>query len=178
MGGILSLMLDEFAPEDKHPDQWNIKGLDDKLVGQFGLSLSAAGIDPRAGDARDRLFSGALALPGGLDRLFAQAGLQQVESQSLTIRMNYASFEDQRASELAEQSALFTPQQREIRQRSSGQMPCGRSGEKGCTPRGTACGVNSSGGWLRTGCRGTTATTGGGRRTNSAGRPRRGRAIR
>jgi preprotein translocase subunit SecA len=44
VGGILSNMLDEFAPEDKHPDQWNIKGMDEKLVGQFGLSLAAAGI--------------------------------------------------------------------------------------------------------------------------------------
>ena len=46
VGGILSGMLDEFAPEDKHPDQWNVKGLEDKLIGQFGLSLSAAGIKP------------------------------------------------------------------------------------------------------------------------------------
>ncbi len=41
VGGILSSALDEFAPEDKHPDQWNIKGLDDRLVGQFGLSFEA-----------------------------------------------------------------------------------------------------------------------------------------
>ena len=27
VGGILSTMLDEFAPENKHPDQWNLKGL-------------------------------------------------------------------------------------------------------------------------------------------------------
>jgi preprotein translocase subunit SecA len=47
VGGILSGMLDEFAPEDKHPDQWNLKGLEDKLIGQFGLSLSAAGINPQ-----------------------------------------------------------------------------------------------------------------------------------
>jgi preprotein translocase subunit SecA len=44
VGGILSGMLDEFAPEDKHPDQWNVKGIEDKLIGQFGLSLSQAGI--------------------------------------------------------------------------------------------------------------------------------------
>ncbi len=36
VGGILSGTLDEFAPENKHPDQWDIKGLDDKLMGQFG----------------------------------------------------------------------------------------------------------------------------------------------
>ncbi len=47
VGGILSGTLDEFAPENKHPDQWDIKGLDDKLMGQFGLSLKAAGIDPQ-----------------------------------------------------------------------------------------------------------------------------------
>jgi len=45
VGGILSGMLDEFAPEEKHPDQWNVKGLEDKLIGQFGLSLSQAGIN-------------------------------------------------------------------------------------------------------------------------------------
>ena len=38
VGGILSAILDEFAPEDKHPDQWNIKGIEEKLMGQFGIS--------------------------------------------------------------------------------------------------------------------------------------------
>jgi preprotein translocase subunit SecA len=47
VGGILSNVLDETAPENLHPDQWNIKELDEKLVGQFGQSLSAAGINPR-----------------------------------------------------------------------------------------------------------------------------------
>jgi len=46
VGGILSGMLDEFAPENLHPDRWNVKGLEDKLVGQFGLVLQAAGIHP------------------------------------------------------------------------------------------------------------------------------------
>ncbi len=46
VGGILSGMLDELAPDDKHPDQWDIKGLEDRLVGQFGLSLKAAAISP------------------------------------------------------------------------------------------------------------------------------------
>ncbi|HEY2467819.1 MAG TPA: preprotein translocase subunit SecA [Terracidiphilus sp.] len=46
VGGILSGILDEFAPEDKHPDQWNIKGMDEKLVGQFGFTLSAAALKP------------------------------------------------------------------------------------------------------------------------------------
>ncbi|HMG84293.1 MAG TPA: preprotein translocase subunit SecA [Terracidiphilus sp.] len=46
VGGILSGILDEFAPEDKHPDQWNFKGIEEKLMGQFGFSMSAAGIHP------------------------------------------------------------------------------------------------------------------------------------
>jgi preprotein translocase subunit SecA len=46
VGGILSGLLDEFAPESKHPDQWNVKGLEEKLIGQFGLDLAASGIDP------------------------------------------------------------------------------------------------------------------------------------
>jgi preprotein translocase subunit SecA len=45
VGGILIAALDEFAGEKLHPDQWNLKGLDDRLIGQFGLSLSAAGIN-------------------------------------------------------------------------------------------------------------------------------------
>ena len=44
VGGILSSLLDEFAAENMRPDQWNIKGLEDKLIDQFGISLSA----PRA----------------------------------------------------------------------------------------------------------------------------------
>jgi preprotein translocase subunit SecA len=39
-------MLDEFAPENVRPDQWNVKGLEERLVGQFGLSLTAAGVKP------------------------------------------------------------------------------------------------------------------------------------
>ncbi len=46
VGGILSGILDEFAPEDKHADQWNIKGMEERLLGQFGLSFSATGIKP------------------------------------------------------------------------------------------------------------------------------------
>src|SRR5208282_4094899 len=44
--GILGSILDEFAGEKVHPDQWNVKGLDARLVDQFGLSLASAGIDP------------------------------------------------------------------------------------------------------------------------------------
>jgi len=46
VGGILSGLLDEFAPEDQHVEQWNVKGLEGKLVDHFGVSMSAAGINP------------------------------------------------------------------------------------------------------------------------------------
>ena len=46
VGGILSTLLDEFAPEKLHPDQWNVKGLEEKLIDHFGQSLTAAGINP------------------------------------------------------------------------------------------------------------------------------------
>jgi len=45
-GGILSGLLDEFAGMKLHPDQWNLKGLEEKLVDHFGLNLSRAGIRP------------------------------------------------------------------------------------------------------------------------------------
>ena len=46
VAGILSGVLDEFAAENVRPDQWNIKGMQEKLTGQFGLDMKAAGIDP------------------------------------------------------------------------------------------------------------------------------------
>jgi preprotein translocase subunit SecA len=46
VGGIVSAALDEFAGEKVRPDQWNVKGLEERLVGQFGLDLKAAGIKP------------------------------------------------------------------------------------------------------------------------------------
>jgi len=47
VGGILSGVLDQFAPEDKHPDEWNIKGMDEQLNSQFGFSMAQAGINPK-----------------------------------------------------------------------------------------------------------------------------------
>ena len=44
---ILSNLLDEFAGENVRPDQWNMKGLDEKLTGHFGMSLSDVGINPQ-----------------------------------------------------------------------------------------------------------------------------------
>ena len=45
-GGILSNALDEFAAENVHPDQWNVKGLEERLIDNFGLNLTAAEIKP------------------------------------------------------------------------------------------------------------------------------------
>jgi len=70
---------------------WDFRG---GLVYQRMFWDTAAGIDPAAAAARDRLFSGALALPDGLTSLFALAGLAGVERTSITIRMDYANFED------------------------------------------------------------------------------------
>jgi preprotein translocase subunit SecA len=47
VGGILSGVLDEFASEKLHPDQWNVKGMEEKLVDHFGLNFAAAGIKPQ-----------------------------------------------------------------------------------------------------------------------------------
>ena len=70
---------------------WDFRG---GLVFQRLFWDTAAGIDPQAGVARDRLFSGELALPEGLPRLFSAAGLTDVRRDSITIRMNYGNFED------------------------------------------------------------------------------------
>lgn len=70
---------------------WDFRG---GLVYQRIFWDTAAGADPGAAAARDRLFSGALALPDGLTRLFETAGLERVERTSLTIRMDYANFAD------------------------------------------------------------------------------------
>jgi SAM-dependent methyltransferase len=70
---------------------WDFRG---GLVYQRLFWDTAAGIDPNAGAARDRLFSGALALPDGLPTLFRDAGLAEIQIGSITIRMNYADFND------------------------------------------------------------------------------------
>jgi preprotein translocase subunit SecA len=46
VGGILSAILDEYAPDDKHAEQWNLKGLETRIFDQFGVSLTAAEIKP------------------------------------------------------------------------------------------------------------------------------------
>src|SRR5262245_6772699 len=70
---------------------WDFRG---GLVYQRLLWDTAAGIDPEAATARDRLFSGALALPDGLLQLFGEAGLADVQRESITFRMNYSDFDD------------------------------------------------------------------------------------
>ena len=55
---------------------------------------TAAGLDGGAALSRDRLFSAPLALPSGLPDLFEHAGLHDVEQISITIRMDYANFQD------------------------------------------------------------------------------------
>ena len=64
------------------------------LVYQRILWNTAAALDPEAGRTRDRLFSNPLSTPEGLRRLWLTAGLADVEVGSLTIRMDYANFDD------------------------------------------------------------------------------------
>jgi SAM-dependent methyltransferase len=70
---------------------WDFRG---GLVYQRLFWDTAASIDPQAGVARDRQFSTPLALPDGLPKLFAAAGLYQIERRCITIRMDYAGFDD------------------------------------------------------------------------------------
>jgi preprotein translocase subunit SecA len=46
VGGILSSLLDEFANEKVRPDQWDLKGLEQKIFDQFGLKISEFGLKP------------------------------------------------------------------------------------------------------------------------------------
>jgi len=70
---------------------WDFRG---GMVFQRLFWDTAAGIDPKAGAARDRLFSGALALPDGLVHLWQEAGFRDVERKSITFRMEYRDFAD------------------------------------------------------------------------------------
>jgi SAM-dependent methyltransferase len=70
---------------------WDFRG---GLVYQRLFWDTAAGVDPMAGGARDRLFSHPLALPDGLLDLWRRAGFIDVERGSITVRMDYAGFED------------------------------------------------------------------------------------
>lgn len=70
---------------------WDFRG---GLVFQRMLWDTAAAIDPEARATRDRLFTAPLVLPDGLPTLFREAGLTDIQRQSLTIRMDFENFED------------------------------------------------------------------------------------
>jgi len=70
---------------------WDSRG---GLVFQRMLWDTAVAIDPNARMARDSLFANPVAIPGGLAGFFHKAGLKDIQTQSLTIRMDYENFED------------------------------------------------------------------------------------
>jgi preprotein translocase subunit SecA len=45
VAGTVSNILDEFAPEAKHPDQWDLAGIKQKLMEHFGFNAETEGID-------------------------------------------------------------------------------------------------------------------------------------
>lgn len=70
---------------------WDFRG---GLVYQRLLWDTAAGIDANAAATRDRIFSNPLALPDGMPTLLRAAGLTDVARHSVTIRMDFADFDD------------------------------------------------------------------------------------
>ena len=70
---------------------WDFRG---GLVYQRMFWDTATVLDPSAAKVRDRLFAAPLALPDTLPKLFTEAGLTSVALQSVTVRMDYASFDD------------------------------------------------------------------------------------
>ena len=70
---------------------WDFRG---GLTFQRLLWDTAAALDPEARATRNRLFSAPLVLPEGLRNLFQASGLKDVERQSLTVRMDFADFDD------------------------------------------------------------------------------------
>ena len=70
---------------------WDSRG---GLVFQRMMWDTAVAIDPNARVARDSLFANPVAIPGGLAGFFSDAGIANVETESITIRMDYESFDD------------------------------------------------------------------------------------
>jgi SAM-dependent methyltransferase len=70
---------------------WDFRG---GLVFQRLFWDTAAAIDPQAALTRDRLFAHPLAQPEGLVGLWQEVGLEDIDGRSLTIRMDYQSFDD------------------------------------------------------------------------------------
>ena len=54
----------------------------------------AAALDPAASEARDRTMSRPVYAPGALPRMWADAGLTEIDQRSLMIRMDFANFAD------------------------------------------------------------------------------------
>ena len=70
---------------------WDFRG---GLVFQRLFWDTAAAIDPQAAAMRDRLFAHPLAQQDGLVGLWQEIGLRDIDGGSLTIRMDYRSFDD------------------------------------------------------------------------------------
>jgi SAM-dependent methyltransferase len=70
---------------------WDFRG---GLLFQRMLWDTACAFDPDARATRDFLFTAPLVLPDGLANLFQHGGLRDIERRSLTIRMDFADFED------------------------------------------------------------------------------------
>jgi preprotein translocase subunit SecA len=45
VGGILSGLLDQYTPENVREEQWDLKTLEEKIYDQFGLNITASGIE-------------------------------------------------------------------------------------------------------------------------------------
>lgn len=70
---------------------WDFRG---GLVYQRLLWDTAAGLDPAAATTRDRIFANPLAKPEGMGDLWRAAGLRDVTRHSVTIRMDFADWND------------------------------------------------------------------------------------
>ena len=70
---------------------WDSRG---GLVFQRMMWDTAVAIDPNARVARDSLFANPVAIPGGLAGFFGEAGIENVKTESITIRMDYEDFHD------------------------------------------------------------------------------------
>jgi SAM-dependent methyltransferase len=70
---------------------WDFRG---GLVYQRLLWDTAAGIDPAAAATRDKIFANPLAKPDGMPDLLRAAGLAEVRRDWLTVRMDFADWDD------------------------------------------------------------------------------------
>lgn len=70
---------------------WDFRG---GLVYQRLFWDTVVSLDPAAERVRDRLFAAPLALPDGLPKLFSRSGFAGATQASITVRMDYADFDD------------------------------------------------------------------------------------